>query len=56
MSLEPRKESSAEEDRSFQREPHDVKPEVQAPDLGIRTSVAVVETLDSMIGTGTKLE
>lgn len=44
--------SSDGEDWSAQREPRDVKTEIGAADLGTRTSVALVKTLDGMIGTG----
>lgn len=47
-----KKESSDGEDWSVQREPHDVKTEIGAADLGTRTSLALVKTLDGMIGTG----
>ena len=53
-SQKPKKKSIfwKKKDQSVQRGPHDVKTEIQVPDLGSRTLASLVKPLDGMIRMG----
>ena len=53
-SQKPKKKSIfwKKKDQSVQRGPHDVKTEIQVPDLGSRTLATLVKPLDGMIRRG----